>query len=221
MTEPVKTLRVVIADDHEIFRDGFRVMLKKQAGIELVGEASNGEELLTITASLKPDVVITDIRMPRLDGIEATRRLQKEQPGVAVIALSMFDEEHLIVEMMEAGAKGYLLKNAQKEEIVEAIETVANDATYFCKHTSKKLIGLFGESHFNPFKKRSPNDLNEKELQILGLICDEYSSKEIASLLRMSTRTIESYRLTLLDKIGARNMAGLVIYAVKNGIYKT
>jgi DNA-binding NarL/FixJ family response regulator len=210
----------VIADDHEIFRDGFRVMLKKQKGIELVGEASNGEELLELTATLQPDVVITDIRMPRLDGIAATRRLQKEQPGIAIIALSMFDEEHLIVEMMEAGAKGYLLKNAQKEEIVEAIESVANDTTYFCKHTSKKLIGLFGESNFNPFKKRTATELSEKELQILGLICDEYSSKEIASLLRMSTRTIESYRLTLLDKIGARNMAGLVIYAMKNGIYK-
>ncbi|MCW3074975.1 MAG: LuxR family transcriptional regulator [Flaviaesturariibacter sp.] len=216
----IMPLRVVIADDHEIFRDGFRVMLKKQKGIELVGEAANGEELLERTASLQPDVVITDIRMPVMDGVTATKLLQRRFPTIGVIALSMFDEENLIVDMMEAGAKGYLLKNAHKEEIVDAINSVHNGKIYFCKHTSKKLIGLFGESNYNPFKRKMDSELSEQELLIISLICREYSSKEIAVRLQLSPRTVESYRQELLNKIGARNVAGLVIYAIKNSIYR-
>jgi DNA-binding NarL/FixJ family response regulator len=222
MTNDVQLpITVLIADDHAIFRDGFRVMLKKLKGIRLIGEAENGEDLLEKTTALGPDVVVTDIRMPVMDGVTATRLLRKRFPGIGIIALSMFDEEALIVDMMEAGANGYLVKNAQKEEVRDAIESVREGHTYFCNHTSKKLIELFGESNYNPFKKKNGLGLNEKELQIMSLICDEYSSKEIAVRLNLSPRTVETYRTAILDKIGAKNIAGLVIYAIKNDIYRS
>src|SRR5215207_1311812 len=122
--KPIPPIRIVLADDHEIFRDGFKVMIKKQPSVQLVGEAANGEELIALTSQLRPDVIITDIKMPVMDGIEATKRLTADFPEIGIIALSMFDEENLIVEMLEAGAKGYLLKNAHKDEILEAIKTV-------------------------------------------------------------------------------------------------
>ena len=115
-------IRIILADDHEIFRDGFKAMLKKQPSVELIGEASDGEELVEVTRQLNPDVVVTDIKMPRMDGLQATRILSKEFPQIGIIALSMIDEENLIIDMMEAGAKGYLLKNAHKNEIIEAIK---------------------------------------------------------------------------------------------------
>jgi DNA-binding NarL/FixJ family response regulator len=213
-------IKLVIADDHEIFRDGFRVLLKKQKNIELVGEAANGQELLELVEKVKPDVVITDIRMPEMDGLAVTQILQKKYPHIAVIALTMYDEEHLIVDMLEAGAKGYLVKNASKEEIIDAIEAVRKDEIYFCRHTSPKLIGLIGQSPYNPFKKKDSDVLSAQEKRIVSLICQEYSSKEIANQLNLSVRTIESYRLSLLEKIKAKNVAGLVVYAIKHDLYK-
>jgi DNA-binding NarL/FixJ family response regulator len=132
-------IRVVIADDHEIFRDGFRLTLKRAENINLVAEAADGLELLRIVKEQKPHVVITDIKMPRLDGIEATRRILAEFPGLPVIGLSMFDEEDLVLEMIDAGAKGYLVKNADKHEVIEAINAVYRGEAYYCKQTSNRL----------------------------------------------------------------------------------
>src|SRR5438067_1857059 len=132
-------IRLVIADDHEIFRDGLALMLSKHKDIDLVGQAENGKELLELIEATHPDVIMTDIKMPQMDGIEATRLLLRKYPDLKVIALSMFDEENLIVEMLEAGAKGYLLKNADKQEILDAIENVYEDKVFYCRHTSARL----------------------------------------------------------------------------------
>ncbi len=129
-------IRIVIADDHEIFRDGFRIMLKKQTDIELVGEAADGNELIEIVEAMKPDIVLTDIKMPILSGIEAARIIKKKYPTMRIIALSMFDDDNLIIDMLESGAKGYLLKNTSKSEIVDAINMVYNDQFYYCRSTS-------------------------------------------------------------------------------------
>ncbi|MDB5196351.1 MAG: LuxR family transcriptional regulator [Flaviaesturariibacter sp.] len=215
----IDPIRILIADDHELFRDGFRVLLKKQKSIALIGEAGNGQELMQLVASLKPDVVVTDIKMPLMDGVEVCRRMQRDYPQIGVLALSMFDEENLILEIMEAGAKGYLLKNASKEEIIEAIETAYKDQLYFSKFTSSRLIALFKESRFNPFKKRESGELTDTEKRIISLICEEKSSKEIAETLSLSPRTVESYRKNIQNKTCVRNVAGLVIYAIKNDIY--
>jgi DNA-binding NarL/FixJ family response regulator len=212
-------IRIILADDHEIFRDGFRVMLRKQPSIILEGEAANGEELVKLAHELNPDVIITDIKMPKLDGIKATKQLMSELPHIGVIALSMFDEENLIVDMLEAGAKGYLLKNAHKNEIIAAVEAVAKDQTYFCEHTSQKLTKLLATSNYNPYKKIKPQ-FTENELAVMRLICEELSNKEIAEALHLSVRTIEGYRDRIQDKIQSRNTAGIVVYAIKHKIYQ-
>jgi DNA-binding NarL/FixJ family response regulator len=212
-------IRIILADDHEIFRDGFRVMLKKQNTIKLEGEAANGEELVKLAHELNPDVIITDIKMPVVDGIMATKQLMQELPHIGVIALSMFDEENLILDMLEAGAKGYLLKNAHKNEIIAAVEAVAKDQTYFCENTSQKLTRLLAASNINPFKKAKPL-LSENELHVMRLICEEHSNKEIAEAMHLSVRTIEGYRDRIQDKIQARNTAGIVVYAIKHKIYQ-
>jgi DNA-binding NarL/FixJ family response regulator len=220
MSNQYLPIRVVLADDHEIFRDGFKVMLKKQTGVELVGEAGNGTELLKLVEQMEPDVVITDIKMPKLDGISATKIIVEQFPNVRVIALSMFDEENLIIEMLEAGAKGYLLKNAHKTEIITAIESVFKDQTYYCNHTSRKLTKMIAESSFNPHKKNIQPEFSERELTVIRFICQELSNREIALQLKLSVRTIEGYRERIQEKISARNMAGIVVYAIKNRIYQ-
>ena len=216
----MSTIRIVLADDHEIFRDGFRVMLKKQPGVSLVGEASNGEELIAITHQLKPDVIVTDIKMPKLDGLEATKRLSRELPDIGIIALSMFDEENLIVDMLEAGAKGYLLKNAHKEEILEAIKTVNNGQTYYCDGTTHKLAEMIGKSRHGQVMRQKKPEFSERDYEVIRCICQQMSNKEIAAQLNLSIRTIEGYRDRIQEKIGAKNAAGIVVYAIKNNIYQ-
>ena len=213
-------IRIVLADDHEIFRDGFRVMLKKQPSVELVGEAPDGEELIKLVEELQPDVVVTDIKMPKLDGIQATKILTKRFKDIGVVSLSMFDEENLIIDMLEAGAKGYLLKNAHKDEIIAAIQAVFQDQTYYCNHTSRKLTRMIAESSFNPNRRPVDPDFSERELKVIRFICQEFSNKEIALQLNLSVRTIEGYREKIQDKISARNTAGIVVYAIKNRIYQ-
>ena len=199
-------IRIVLADDHEIFRDGFNAMIVKQPAVELIGEACNGEELIEITRSLQPDVVVTDIKMPRLDGVQATRILATEFPSLGIIALSMIDEENLIMEMMEAGARGYLLKNAHKDEIVEAIKAVKNGMIYYCDGTSAKLTRMIAKNERIPFVKRIPRpEFSVKEINVIQYICQEMTNKEIADKLHLSIRTIEGYRDRILEKIGAKN----------------
>lgn len=220
MTTTAIPIRIILADDHEIFRDGFTVMMKKQAGIEMVAEARNGEQLLAQVARYQPDVVLTDIKMPGMDGIEATRLITAQYPRVGIIALSMFDDDNLIIDMLEAGAKGYLLKNAHKKEIIEAIKTVFRNDTYYCNNTSHKLARMIAQSRFHPGKPQQKATFNPKELEIIRLICQEYSNKEISEKLFLSIRTIEGYREKILEKTNARNTAGIVVYAIRHNIYK-
>ena len=209
-----------MADDHEIFRDGFKAMIKKQPSVELIGEASNGEELVELTRKLRPDVVVTDIKMPKMDGLQATKILSQEFPEIGIVALSMIDEETLIIDMMEAGAKGYLLKNAHKNEIIEAIHSVSEDHIYYCDGTSAKLTRMIAKSDKILFNKKfSKPELSQKEIEVVLLICQEKTNKEIADQLNLSIRTIEGYRDRICEKIGARNSAGVVVYAIRNKIY--
>jgi DNA-binding NarL/FixJ family response regulator len=213
-------IRIVLADDHEIFRDGFNVMLRKQTDINLVGEAANGMELIEITGRLMPDIILTDIKMPGVDGIEATRILTKLYPGINIIALSMFDDDNLIIDMLEAGAKGYLLKSAQKNEIIEAVKTVYKNETYYCKNTSTRLIQMIAQSRFNPYTEIQKPVFSKNEIDMIILICQGATNKEIAAKLFLSTRTIEGYREKIQEKMNVKNTAGIVIYAIKAGIYK-
>ena len=220
MSSSYSPIRLVIADDHEIFREGLESLFNKQKEIELAEEAINGKQLLEQAERLLPDVILTDIKMPVIDGIEATKILTEKFPQIGIIALSMFEDENLIVEMLEAGAKGYLMKNAHKYEIIAAINAVYNQESYFCNHTTMKLAKLIGKSRFNPFKEPIKPGFTEKEREMIKLICQEFSNKEIATTLHQSPRTIEGYREKILEKTKAKNTAGIVIYAIKNGIYK-
>jgi two-component system, NarL family, response regulator NreC len=211
-------IKLLIADDHEIFRDGFKLMLSKFTDIELVGEAENGRELVELTKKLKPDVIITDIKMPIMDGIDATQKISEKYPDIGIIGLSMFDEDDLIIDMLEAGAKGFLIKNAGKLEITEAIRTVYEGEPYYCKTTSHKLTNLIAKSRFNPYKKVTKIEFTEKERTIIQLICKELSNKEIADKLFVSSRTVEGHRLKILDKMNVKNTVGLVVYAMKHGL---
>ncbi|HYE54871.1 MAG TPA: response regulator transcription factor [Chitinophagaceae bacterium] len=209
-------IRLVIADDHEIFRDGLALMLSKQQDIILAGQAANGKELLELVATTQPDVVMTDVKMPGMDGIEATKLLLQQNSDLKIIALSMFDEENLIVDMLEAGAKGYLLKNADKQEILDAVNQVYEDKTYYCRHTSAKLASLIVKSKFNPHKKAEPVSFSDREKEIVKMICQQCTTQEIGERLFLSKRTVEGYRTRILEKMNVKNTAGVVIFALRH-----
>src|SRR5579871_4496263 len=209
-------IRLVIADDHEIFRDGLMLMLSKEKDIILEGQAENGLELIELANSKRPDVILLDVKMPRMDGIEATKVLIKNNPDQKIIALSMFDEENLIVEMLEAGAKGYLLKNADKHEIIDAIEQVYEGNTFYCRHTSARLAKMIVKSNFNPHKKTDRIVFTDREKAIIKFTCQQLTAQQIGDKLFLSKRTVEGYRTKILEKMNVKNTAGVVIYALKH-----
>lgn len=211
MTSPI---RLVIADDHEIFRDGLALMLSRQKNMSLAGQASDGGELLAMVRQTQPDVVLADIKMPHMDGIEATKVLLQEFPDLKIIALSMFSEENLIVEMLEAGAKGYLLKNADKQEILDAIASVMQNQEYYCRDTSVTLASMIVKSNFN--RKKDVVEFSDREMEIIKLICKQFTAQEMGESLFLSRRTVEGYRTRILEKMNVKNTAGVVIYALKN-----
>lgn len=213
---PYDTITLAIADDHEIYRDGLSLMLSKQKHFSLCGQAENGRELVSIVLEKKPDIILTDIKMPRMDGIVATREIISNIPDAKIIALSMSDEENMIVEMLEAGAKGYLLKNADKQEVIEAIEEVYDGNNFYCRDTSSKLASMIVKSNFNPNKKKEPVSFSDREKEIIGLICKQCTAKQIGETLYLSKRTVEGYRTKILEKMNARNTAGVVMYALSH-----
>jgi len=157
MQKLYRSIRIIIADDHEIYRDGLRSILSHNDNIQLVAEAADGSGLLQVTATSDPDVILTDIKMPVMNGIEATRQLSAKFLHIAVVALTMFNEEHHIIDMLAAGAKGYVLKDAPKTEIITAIGTVHRNGNYFCSAIAKKVSSLIAQKIFNP-------DLKEKTI---------------------------------------------------------
>ncbi len=214
------SLKILLADDHEIFLDGMEAMLAKQPNIEVVGLATNGKECITLAEKTGPDIILTDIVMPGTDGIAMTKYLTEHYPAIGIIALSMFDQDSLIVDMLEAGARGYLLKNAHKSEILEAIDSVYQHVPYYCRSTTGKLAKLIGRSRYNPKGIDKAAEFSEKEREMIRLICEEKTTREIADLLFMSSRTVEGYRMKILEKMDVKSAVGIVVYAIKNGLYE-
>ena len=175
------TIRIILADDHEIFREGFRSLIEKEVTIELVAEATNGRQLLELARHFNPDIILTDIRMPVMDGIAATALLSKILPHIPVIAISTFDDIYLVMDVLNAGASGYLLKDVSRQELVEAINTVNNNGVYYCSVIRHKL-DLAG--------KNRNNLLTRREKEVLLLICHEKSTREIAVILHISESTV-------------------------------
>jgi DNA-binding NarL/FixJ family response regulator len=215
---PINTpIRIVIADECAVFREGFETLLTNQGDIHIVGHASNGTELIQLVKKRNPNLVITGIQMQEVDGIEASRTLMRLFPELGIIAVSYRNEEAIVTQMLELGVKGYLLKSATKTEMVEAVKSVYRRDVYYCRATSKLLSRLAVKHYYSPQSKKPL--LTPKEHLIIKLICEEFSNKEIAEKLKLTCRSIESSRERILEKIGAKNMAGVIIYAIKNKIY--
>ncbi|MBA4167974.1 MAG: response regulator transcription factor, partial [Chitinophagaceae bacterium] len=178
------------------------------------------KELISHTEQFKPDVVLTDIMMPVMDGIEATAYITKNMPQIGVIALSMFNQDNLILDMINSGAKGYLIKNAHKDEIIEAIESVYKNQPYYCRSTSLKLARLIAGSNMGNQAGKIRVTFTEKELAIIRMICEEKTSKEIGDKLFISIRTVDEYRIKIREKMAVKSMAGIVIYAIRNELFK-
>lgn len=214
----MKPINLAIADDHKIFRNGLKATLEDVPHFNLLIEASNGKELIGQLASLQPDVILMDIKMPEMDGMQTTAYIHQHFRQIRVLALSMHNEDKYIVDMMKAGASGYLLKNAEPEEIIDAISTVYQKGFYFNEHLSvtliKQLVGP-GASHDNTHHQV---ELNDREIEVLRLVCQECSNQEIADKIFLSVRTVEGYRARLFEKTGSKNLVGLVIFAIKRGI---
>jgi DNA-binding NarL/FixJ family response regulator len=214
------SIRIVIADDHEIFRNGFKLLLKNQDDLVLVGEAENGVQLVEIAAQFQPDIVITDIKMPQMDGIEACKIIKKRFPEIKVIALSMFNEDNLIIDMLEAGARGYLLKNTKKPELLLAAKEVFEGRAYYGAETSARLTKMIAESKYIPYRYHHNQYFSKKEKEIMRLICQQNTNKEIATSMNLSIRTIESYREKIQEKTESRNSIGIAIYAIRHNIFQ-
>jgi DNA-binding NarL/FixJ family response regulator len=215
----MKPINLAIADDHKIFRNGLKATLEDCPDFKLLIEASNGKELIGQLTSHTPDVILMDIKMPEMDGMQTTTYIHQHFKQIRILALSMHNEDKYIVDMMKAGASGYLLKNAEPEEIIEAIQTVHEKGFYFNEHLSVTLIKqLVGPGSYTDSASQQQVDLNEREIEVLKLVCQEHSNQEIADKIFLSVRTVEGYRARLFEKTGSKNLVGLVIFAIKKGI---
>lgn len=205
--------KIVLVDDHTLFRNGLRILLNTLENYQVAGEAANGQEFLDLLENMKPDLVFLDIDMPVMDGITAAKLALKKYPDLKIVTLSMYGEEDYYYKMVDAGVKGFLLKNSDMNEVKSAIETVIDGGNYFSSELLQTLVNSLRSSGTN----RTPQtDLSEREIEILILICQGFSNQEIADQLFISKRTVDKHRANILEKSQCKNTAQLVMYAIKN-----
>ncbi|HRP32282.1 MAG TPA: response regulator transcription factor [Agriterribacter sp.] len=212
------SLNVIIADDHVLFRAGVKTALSLKKDIRIIGEADNGQQLLHLLRHLQPDVILLDIQMPVMDGITTLPEIKKLYPNIKIIMLTMHNDHSMISRLMELGANAYLTKNSDPEVIYEAIKTCYANEYYFNDLTNKALLDGLRTRRSAEVSGPAEVKLSEKEKQILKLMCDEKSTKEIADIVDLSPRTVEAIRDKLKTKTGVKSMAGLVMFAIKSGI---
>jgi DNA-binding NarL/FixJ family response regulator len=211
-------IKIAIADDYKIYRDGLKVGLSADKNMEIIAEADNGEDLMKVLETNSPDVILMDLKMPIMDGMEATKQVRKKYPAIKILVVSMYDDDKFIIHLMENGANGYLLKNAEPDEILKSIYAVYENGYYFNDLVNKALLKkLVLKNNLKPSFNQNI-DLTEREQEVLKMICDEKTAAEIAKEIFLSPRSVEGIRQRLIEKIGVRNTAGLVMFAVKNGI---
>ena len=211
--------RVILTDDHTILRDGIRSLLSAETDIQVVAEAGNGQELLAMLATTPADVVLMDVQMPQLDGFATMPRLQQEFPGVRVLVLSMLDNENYVARMLEAGALGYVLKNAAISEITHAIRTVAAGHPFLCTEIGLNMLQKAVSQSGGPLPELPGGaDLTARELEVLKLIAEGLTNAEISEKLFTSKRTIETHRQNIISKTQAKNTAALIKLAVSRGL---
>ena len=214
----MRTLRILLADDHTVVRSGLRALLERQNNFEIVGEAQNGRETVSLCASLQPDVVVMDVGMPLLNGIEATKALLKQSPSTGVVILSMHSDESYVMRSLQAGARAYLLKDSAPSDLLSAIEAVSHGKSFF----SSAIRHLLAEDYVRVLRQKGAVDsyelLTMREREILQLLAEGKTNKEVASSLNISLYTVETHRSNILEKLGIHSPAELILYAVRKGI---
>jgi len=216
-----KSINLVLVDDHFLVKEGVKLLLSENQSINIVGEASNGEELISLLQTIDlPDIVLMDINMPVMDGIEACKIVTKKYPKINIIALSMNEEQEYYFQMIQAGAKGFVLKQSNKVKLEEAISEVLNGGSYFPEDILRKIIFKFGTDESVKNKLDQQFGLTKREKEVLALLCQGFTNAEIADKLFLSAKTIEGHRANLLSKTGTKNSAHLVMFAIKKGIIK-
>jgi len=211
------SIRIVLADDHKILRDGLRSLLEQHPDMQVIAEADNGRATVKLAQELKPDVVVMDIGMPDLNGIDATKQIVTKAPGVKVIALSMHSDKRFVQGMLAAGASGYMLKDSAFEELARAIHVVVANQTYL----SPEVAGVVVESMVSKTARRPgrlPANLTDREREVLQLMSEGKSTKQIAATLDVSIKTIETHRSRIMDKVGIHSVAELTKFAIREGL---
>ncbi|MBX3155701.1 MAG: response regulator transcription factor [Deltaproteobacteria bacterium] len=209
-------MRILIADNHTLFSEGLRSLASQQADFEVVGEARNGRDALVQTRELCPDVVLMDVVMPELNGLEATRQIRQESPGTRVLALSMHIDKRYVLGMLEAGATGYLAKEAPFEEVARALRVVASGQVYLAPSIAGVVVE--GVTRRPPVAASTGPELSQREREVLQLLAEGKSARAISRQLHISIKTVETHRRNMLKKLGLDNVAELVRYALKEGI---
>lgn len=209
-------IKIIIADDHQMFIDGIKSLLVSERDMKVTGEALNGKEVLQLLETSAADIVLLDVNMPEMDGIEATKLIRQKYPQVKILMLTMYNNSEFIFGLINAGAAGYILKNTGKAELVTAIKTVHSGKTFYSKDVTETIIQNIGQKPEE--QKLVAVQLTEREKDVLKLIANEYNTQEIAEKLFISTHTVETHRKNLLSKLHAKNIAGLVKFAVQTGL---
>ena len=208
------SIRILIADDHKIMRDGLRLLLEKEKGFEVIAEAKNGREAIRLAEQLRPDILIMDISMEDLNGMDATRQIVGKNQGTRIVALSMHADKRFVAGMFEAGAMGYLLKECAFDELLQAIRQVMSGRTYLCSMISGVVI----RDYIQRMRKSESSPLSPREKEILQLLAEGSTTKRIADQLKVSVKTVETHRQHIMDKLNIFSIAELTKYALKEGI---
>jgi DNA-binding NarL/FixJ family response regulator len=215
-------ITVLLADDHMVVRQGLRALLQTERDIEIVGEAETGRQAVRLAKALKPDVVVMDIAMPQLNGLEATRQIIKEVPRARVLILSSYSDDEYVDQLVEAGAAGYLLKQAAFTDVVRGIREAKKGNTFFSPDISRRVMARYRETVVRGSPVRKLTDLlTSREVEVLQLIAEGQGNKQIAADLEISIKTVERHRQRLMDKLGIHDVAGLTRYAIEKGIIET
>jgi two-component system, NarL family, response regulator NreC len=214
----MRKIRILLADDHKLMRSGLRVLLEQQSDMAVVGEASDGREAVALAGSLKPDVVVMDIGMPNLNGIEAAHQMTQSFPEIAVVMLSMHSDESYVLRALKAGAKGYLLKDSAESDLIRAVKAVAESKSFFSPAVSKVLL----DDYVRKLKRSGAEDaydlLTPREREVLQLVAEGKSNKDIANMLNLSVYTVETHRSNIMEKLNLHGIPELILYAVRKGI---
>jgi DNA-binding NarL/FixJ family response regulator len=215
MTE---SIRILIADDHTIVRQGLARLLEEQPDLKVVGEATNGNKAIEIALDLKPDIVIMDIAMPRMNGLEAAKRIRKQLPGTKILILSMYSHEHYIHDLLETGISGYLLKDSSGRDIIKAIRAAMKDETFLSPSISKKLVDTYLSPQKSSPKAERYKQLSNREREVFQLIAEGHSTRQIADTLCVSISTIKSHRANIMEKLDISTPVKLVHFAIQLGL---